>query len=148
MSHVPEPHEMRTFERCKLDFAERETHRAIYDLHRDLLRLRRAIPAGGVARRNIDGAVLGASAFVLRYFSEDGQDWLLVFNLGRELHLDPCPEPLLAPPIRKRWKIAWSSEDPRYGGGGTAPLDTEDNWRIPGEAAVVLKPAPVEEVQA
>lgn len=138
MSHVPEPHDVRTFERCKLDFAERATHRAVYDLHRDLLRLRRDGLGCGGPRRHIDGAVLGTSAFVLRCFSADGQDRLLVINLGRELHLDPCPEPLLAPPHGRQWKVAWSSEDPRYGGGGTAPLDTDEHWRIPGEAAVLL----------
>ena len=35
----------RTFERCKLDFSERDTHRELYVLHRDLLKLRREDPA-------------------------------------------------------------------------------------------------------
>ena len=65
---------------------------------------------------------------------------LVLVNLGRDLHLDPAPEPLLAPPGGKRWAVRWSSEDPRYGGGGTAPPDTETNWRLPGEAALVLLP--------
>jgi len=34
----------------------------------------------------------------------------------------------------------WSSEDTPYGGCGTAPLETADNWRIPGHAAVVMRP--------
>ena len=50
------------------------------------------------------------------------------------------PEPLLAPPAGTEWLIRWSSEDPAYGGMGTAPLDTSDNWRIPGHATVVLSP--------
>ena len=72
--------------------------------------------------------------------ADDGDDRLLLVNLGRDLHLDPAPEPLLAPPEGRRWSVLWSSEDPRYGGGGTVPPETEDNWRIPGEAAVVLVP--------
>ena len=36
------------------------------------------------------------------------------------------------------WEVAWSSEDPRYGGGGTPPLDSEENWHLPAEAAVLL----------
>jgi hypothetical protein len=28
-----------------------------------------------------------------------------------------------------------------YGGGGTAPPDGPDNWRIPGHAAVAMRPA-------
>jgi maltooligosyltrehalose trehalohydrolase len=46
------------------------------------------------------------------------------------------------------WKILWSTEDPRYQGNGTAPLDSEDNWIIPGHAAVVLCPEPKEDVHA
>jgi maltooligosyltrehalose trehalohydrolase len=68
---------------------------------------------------------------------------LLVVNLGRDLHLDPAPEPLLAPAtVGTHWCPIWSSEDPKYGGSGTAPLDTDENWRIPGEAAVVLAARP------
>jgi maltooligosyltrehalose trehalohydrolase len=140
-SRLARPDDPETFARCKLDFAERDKHKPVYDLHRDLLRLRREQAVFRAQRpRGVDGAVLGAEVFVLRYFAEDGQDLLLVVNLGRDLHLDPAPEPLLAPPAGKVWDLLWSSEDPRYGGSGTPPLDTEENWRIPGQAAVVLQP--------
>ncbi|HXG13439.1 MAG TPA: malto-oligosyltrehalose trehalohydrolase [Gemmataceae bacterium] len=141
-ARLPDPADMRTFERCKLDFAERQQHAEAYALHRDLLCLRREEPVFRAQRpRGVDGAVLGPHAFVLRYFGDDRNDVLLVVNLGRDLHFDPAPEPLLAPPEGKQWKVRWSSEDIRYGGDGTAPLDTEENWRIPAEAAVVLVPA-------
>ncbi len=66
---------------------------------------------------------------------------MLLVNLGVDLHLDPAPEPLLAPPADSEWTTLWSSEDPKYGGIGTPPLDSPtENWRIPGHAAVVLKP--------
>jgi maltooligosyltrehalose trehalohydrolase len=140
---LPDPAAPSTFERCQLDFAERAAHKEIYSLHRDLLRLRREDPVFRAQKpRGLDGAVLGPQAFVLRYFAEDGQDRLLLVNLGRDLHLDPAPEPLLAPPEGREWAVLWSSEDPCYGGNGTAPLDTEQNWRIPGESAVVLAPRP------
>jgi maltooligosyltrehalose trehalohydrolase len=67
-------------------------------------------------------------------------DRLLVVNLGVDLVLNPAPEPLLAPPAGKEWAILWSSEDPRYGGVGTPPLETTENWLIPGHAAIVLTP--------
>jgi maltooligosyltrehalose trehalohydrolase len=141
---IPEPHDPKTFERCKLDFSERRTHAGAYDLHRDLLKLRREDPViGRPQQRGIDGAVLGASAFVIRYFGDDGDDRLLLVNFGRDLRLDPAPEPLLAPPEGKGWEVRWSSEDPRYGGSGTVPPETEENWRIPGEAAVILVPGPL-----
>lgn len=143
-SCIPAPHELSTFERCKLDLSERERHAPCYALHRDLLRLRREDPVflaqgGG----GLDGAVLTPETFVLRFFSpeRDGDDRLLLVNLGRDLHLVPVPEPLLGSPEGARWEVLWSSEDPRYGGCGAAPPeDKEGGWRIPGHAAVVLRP--------
>ena len=95
--------------------------------------------------RGLDGAVLSSQAFVLRFFGDHGDDRLLMVNLGLDLHLNPAPEPLLAPPAESEWTTLWSSENPKYGGIGMAPLDAPscnagENWRIPGHAAVVLKP--------
>jgi len=136
---LAEPGQRDVFERCKLNFAEREKHSAIYRLHGDLLKLRRddptlSDPAG------IDGAVLGPHAFVLRYFGTDGDDRLLFVNLGADLLLNPGPEPLLAPIEDHGWKLLWSSESPHYGGCGTPPLETTQSWIVPGFAAVVLQP--------
>jgi maltooligosyltrehalose trehalohydrolase len=138
-SSLPDPADPATFARSKLDVSEREQHADMYRLHRDLLQLRREDPVFRAQRRGgIDGAVLGLEAFVLRFFGEHGQDRLLLVNLGLDLTLHAAPEPLLAPPEGMQWETRWSSEDPRYGGGGTLPLETEEYWRIPGHAAVVL----------
>ncbi|MDQ3804958.1 MAG: malto-oligosyltrehalose trehalohydrolase [Acidobacteriota bacterium] len=140
---LPDPHDAATFERCKLDLSERERHGEVYALHRDLLRLRREDPVfRRQKRRGLDGAVLGPEAFVLRFFDDGGDagDRLLVVNFGSDLHLDPAPEPLLAPPEGALWDVLWSSESVAYGGCGTAPPDTEENWRVPGHAAVALRP--------
>jgi maltooligosyltrehalose trehalohydrolase len=136
-----DPGDPATFERCKLDQSERETHRELYDLHCDLLKLRRDQAVFRAQKRHgVDGAVLSSDAFVLRFFGDAGDDRLLLVNLGVDLHLDPAPEPLLAPPVDSEWSTLWSSEDPKYGGIGAPPLDSEVNWRIPGHAAVLLKP--------
>ncbi|MGE5092014.1 MAG: malto-oligosyltrehalose trehalohydrolase [Bacillota bacterium] len=141
-AQVPDPSSPDTFRAARLDLRERETHAGAYQLHRDLLALRRSEAALRAQRpRGVDGAVLGESAFVLRFFADADEDRLLIVNLGRTLHLSPAPEPLLAPLGRSGWQIRWSSEDPRYGGGGTPELETADNWRIPAEAAVLLAPA-------
>jgi maltooligosyltrehalose trehalohydrolase len=141
---LPDPHDPRTFEACRLNFNERELHREIYQLYKDLLRLRRSDPAFRAQQpHGVDGAVLGSSAFVLRYFAADQADRILIVNLGRDLHLDPAPEPLLAPPVQSLWKTLWSSEDLCYGGCGVPPLETDENWRIPGESATVLAPESV-----
>jgi maltooligosyltrehalose trehalohydrolase len=138
---IPNPELEATFLRCKLDFADREKNSEVLLLHRDLLTLRKEDPLLGNAQRGtFDGAVLSASAFVLRFFGHDQNDRLLLVNLGPHLHLDPAPEPLLAPPLGCVWQTAWSSEDPRYGGGGTPPIDSDDNWNLSAESAALLTP--------
>ena len=114
-------------------------NRGIYQLHEDLLRIRREDSTVQEAEF-LDGAVLGERAFVLRYFSERGGDRLLIANLGPTLFLNPCPEPLLGPIDGHGWKVLWSSEDPKYGGNGTPPLETVENWIIPGTSAVLMSP--------
>lgn len=140
-ARLPDPADPTTFVRCKLDFSERERHAWIYEMHRDLLRLRREDPVLSARRRGgVDGAVLSERALVLRFFGPEGMDRLLFVNFGIDLRFDPAPEPLLAPPAGCEWEIVWSSEWFRYGGTGTAPLETEENWQIPGHAAVLLAP--------
>lgn len=130
-----------TFLRSKLDFNDRVRHADMYLLHKDLIKLRREDPFFGKALRgHYDGAVLGESALVLRFFGRNQDDRLLVVNLGKDTQLNPAPEPLLAPPDGCFWQVVWSSEDPRYGGGGTPQVETEDNWHLPAHAAVVLIP--------
>ena len=141
---LADPGDPATFERCKLDLAERERHAWAVNLHADLLALRREDAVlGGRERRALDGAVLGPEALVLRFFGDD--DRLLVVNLGRDLELTPAPEPLLAPPAGSRWHLVWSSEDPRYDGSGAPSPEAEDGaWRLAGHAAFVLASRPLE----
>ncbi len=126
-----------TFEMCKLDLNERQTHTGMYRMHKDLLCLRREETA---LHGRMDGAVLADEALVLRFFAENGDDRLLLVNLGRDWTPDPAPEPLLAPPQGLIWSLQWSSEDPVYGGSGTPAFEIADNWRVPGHAAVLLRP--------
>jgi maltooligosyltrehalose trehalohydrolase len=148
---LPDPGDPRTFERCKLNFSEREQHAGVYLMHSDLIRLRRTDPVFSEENRaDLDGAVLSDQAFLIRFFGHAGtllDDRLLVVNLGKDLILNPAPEPLLAPPLDMQWGIRWSSEDPHYGGTGTPPLETTENWMLPGEAAVVLRPVKREKMQ-
>lgn len=136
---LADPSAADTFRRCVLDGGERARHESIYRLHVDLLRLRREEQVVRAPAR-IDGAVLGERAFVLRLFAANGQDRILVVNLGSDAWFQPAPEPLLAPIDEHGWRIRWSSEAPEYGGRGTPPLETTHNWIIPGEAAVLLIP--------
>jgi maltooligosyltrehalose trehalohydrolase len=151
-----DPSDRLTFERSKLDWSQqsRGWHAQIYQLHKDLLDLRQNDPVFQrlTCRAQLDGAVLGPHAFVLRYFCEQG-DRLLLINFGADLHLRVMPEPLLAAPDDTRWEIVLSTESPRYGGDGVAPIEVSgQDWRlpgvnleIPGRCGLVLKPAALTE---
>jgi maltooligosyltrehalose trehalohydrolase len=130
-----------TFLDSRLDWSEATAHSAALRLHRDLLQLRRDDPViSNQDEQALDGATLTDQAFVLRWFTADAEDRLLLVNFGRESVLDPAPEPLLAPPLRHSWHVQWASEDPRYGGQGIiAPVSSEGRWRIPSECAVLLQ---------
>ena len=136
-----DPSDERTFLASKMDFHERVTHREVYDLPKDLLKLRQEITHfTRQTRGHMDGAVLDDNAFVLRFFDENfsGDEYLLVVNLGIDLKLSPAPEPLLAPPDGRMWTLHWSSEDPKYGGSGTPRFNSEmGNWTIMGQSAAV-----------
>jgi maltooligosyltrehalose trehalohydrolase len=137
-----DPSSPATFERSKLDHSELQKHAEMYALHRDLLRLRKQDPVISLQGADgLDGAVLSAACLLVRFFSPDYRsDRLLIVNLGTDLELNPAPEPLLAPPEHSQWMKLWSSDDPQYGGCGSADLDTENNWTISGQAAIVLYP--------
>src|SRR5437870_518745 len=141
---LPVPSDPEVFASSKLDFSERKKNKHLYDLHTDLLRLRREDARFREQKTGgLDGAVLGPRSFVLRYFSDGtANDRLLVVNLGERQSLAPIPEPLLAPPLGFEWETLWSSESTRYGGPGMATVATQDSWILPAEAAVALRLVP------
>ena len=124
----------------RLNLSERKSHASLYQLHRDLLRLRREDPVlSRQDRKALDGAVLSPQALVLRFTSPMDPDRLLVVNLGADLHFIPAPEPLLAPIAAGTWTLQWSSDHPRYGGPGIISPLTEDGWRIRAASATLFK---------
>jgi maltooligosyltrehalose trehalohydrolase len=138
---LDDPADRRTFDRSVLDLSERQSHAAIYAMHRDLLRLRRDTPAFSAQRRGVvDGAVLSDSACALRYMLGGIDDRLLIVNTGSDLSRKSIADPLVAPPRGCMWEVEWSSEDPAYGGIGTANVWPDGNWCITGESAMVLRP--------
>ena len=138
---LPAPDDPQVFARCKLDFFEREENRAIYDLHRDLLKLRREDSRFRLQITDgVDGAVLGPASFVLRYFGKDNDDRLLLINFANSQVLKPASEPLLAAPFGCWWETLWTSESPRYGGASSATIATREQWILPAESTVALRP--------
>ena len=140
VDELADPSDPETFRASKLDWAEYELHGTSVALHRDLLAMRRAAFQHQSARRHVDGASISASAFFLRFFAEDDQDDRIVFfNLGADREIRVIADPLVAPPTGNAWQVAWSTEDPRYGGTGRRSTSMSDRWVLPGEAAVVFK---------
>ena len=141
---LPVPSDPKVFASCKLDFSERKKNKEFYDLHVDLLRLRREDSRFHEQRLGgVDGAVLGPASFVLRYFSKgNSNDRLLVVNFGERRVLTPAPEPLLAPPLGLEWETLWSSESVSYGGPGVVTVARQDGWTLPAEATIALRLIP------
>ncbi len=143
-ARVLAPHDPRTFERCVLNWEERDANGPSVALHRDLLTLRRDDAAFRAQDATaLDGAVLGPELFVLRFGASRPEDERLLWvNLGVDIDRGSFAEPLVAPPDGHSWTLRWSSTDATYGGYGTPPVVTDKGWRIPGHGAFVLKPVP------
>jgi maltooligosyltrehalose trehalohydrolase len=122
---VADPSARETFAACVL--SDPPAPHAVA-LHKDLIALR----ARGFCDETPDGAVLGRETFCLRWAER-----LLLVNLGPTFREPILPEPLLAPLPRSGWKVAWSSEDPRYGGHGTPEPFTVARLAIPAHSAVL-----------
>jgi maltooligosyltrehalose trehalohydrolase len=146
---LDDPAEEATFRRCQLDWRQCTAQSPALRLHRDLLKLRREDPViFSQGRGGFEGAVLGQSAFLLRWFDDTRGDRLLVVNLGAEISETPLPEPLLAPPLRRTWALQWSSEQVCYAGSGAVDPHPEQGWLLPGRCAMLLAAVPRTEPQS
>jgi len=144
---LPDPGDCDTFNASKLRWEEREANTPILALHRDLIRLSREDPV--LVQRRADrmaGAVLSDMCFLLRHLTENSEDRLLIVNLGADVFYTPSPEPLLAPPAGRRWRVVVNTNDWCYGGTGTPDVGAREEWRIPAETTVLLVPEPVIEM--
>lgn len=137
---LPKPGDASMFERCKLDDGERTADGRILRLHRDLLRLRRedeVLARLGTDDVRIESSAPATNVVLIRYLGVNA-DRLLVINLADD-HLSPMNDPLYAPVPSTRWVVDWSSEHPRYGGGGVVPFVAAGRWLIRGRSATLLK---------
>ena len=133
---IPLPSSLVSFMQCKLDHSKKNDEVLLF--YHDLITIRKNDPLfKKISKTKIDGEILNADAWVIRYFGDENDDCLLLINLGIDFNLTPNPHPLMAPYPHSEWKIMWSSESVKYGGQGTA--DIKDPWRIPGHCAILLK---------
>ena len=144
---LPRPDDRSMFDRCKLQDEERDAEGPLPNLHRDLLRIRRDDPvltAVGTGEIVIESSAPTPAVVLIRFIADQGHR-LLIVNLGGD-HLSPMNDPLFAPLRGGRWKLRWSSEDPRYGGSGIVPFVEVGRWLIRGRSAAFLESATKEEL--
>jgi maltooligosyltrehalose trehalohydrolase len=141
VAQLADPGARDTFDRCKMNHAERRIQAHVWQFHADLLQRRKNdATLASLGAHGVDGAVIAPEAFLLRIFGETPpDDRLIVVNLGADLHLAHQPEPLMAPPDGTEWSVEWCSEDPRYGGSGAA-IEVLRDWRMPAESTLLLAP--------
>ena len=136
---IRDPAARATFDACVLDPSERDLARSgPIALHRDLIHLRRSELA--IARAAQDATLFDAAAIddrvlCVRYAAPDR---LLVVNLGPTFAQPSLAEPLVAPPPGASWRVALSTEAPRYGGHGTPAPFTPERVAFPARSALWL----------
>ena len=125
---VPDPQDIKTFERSKLKWDERANspYSQIFRLYQDLLKFRATTLTSRQRQRDSFKAIgLSPQLLGLRYYQSDGQgdELLLVVNFGEDTqsyNLNERPE---TAPGNKAWQIVLFSEDVQYGGSGNAAFD-------------------------
>jgi maltooligosyltrehalose trehalohydrolase len=134
------PHDRETFRKSTLDWSFRDRNAWAVDLHRDLIKLKRADPV--IRNQGRDGVltdIAGESVVLIRYPDDTHGDRLIVLNIWREQTPEILAQPLLAPPEGKSWRLLWSSEYPAYGGNATPELeDAEGVWRFAARTCALL----------
>ncbi len=140
---IPDPQDPATFERSRVSAsAEDGEGRALFELHRELLRLRREHPAlRRLDRDRVEVLCLEADDVLIlhRWSGATGaeQRALLVASFARE------PREVSLP--AGRWRIAIDTEDPRWGGAAGGPARGEVGPRVrvaPRSALVLVTPDP------
>ena len=137
---VPDPQDEVTFQRSKLDHSLRDSgpHKAINDLYRELLRLRRELPA--LARLSKDDQEVIAYEveqvlFVRRWHAR--HEVTMAFNFAEEAVEMGLPVPAGA------WRRAFDTADARWGGAGeemSGSIDSDGrvHMRLMERSAVLL----------
>jgi len=117
---VPDPQAESTFQASKLKWeeAEKGQHAATLKLYRELLRLRRELPALRTREHDsFEAEQVGENAIALRYTTPSSEDdLLLVVNLGGDVRLALDDKDVTRAPDGRRWELVLSTNEPRYRG--------------------------------
>jgi len=114
---VTDPQAEATFESCKLNhaLARQGQHETLREFYRELLTLRRQMPAlSRVAKESMETTVFESERVLLVRQWSGGEELALVFNFSGE------PRSLDLPLPAGRWRKRLDSADPRWAGSGSA----------------------------
>jgi len=125
---VPDPQAETTFLRCKLNhaLALKIGHQTLRDFHRELLALRKQMPAiGFVEKENLETTPFEwEGVLMVRQWSR-GEEIVLLFNFAGERRSLEVPLP------DGPWRKRLDSADRRWGGSGPlAPAEISSGGRV------------------
>jgi maltooligosyltrehalose trehalohydrolase len=113
----PDPQDESTFLRCKLDhtLCDRGQHRVLWELYKELMRLRRELPALASLSKERTEVSGNEKDHVLRLRRwKEHDDVLAVFNFG------DSPANVMLDARESSWRKLLDSEDERWLGGGSS----------------------------
>jgi maltooligosyltrehalose trehalohydrolase len=133
------------FEACRLHDETTTGSEPAWQMCRDLLKLRAEDTGLGQQTARLLGTTVGDRTLALRFVgTQPASDRLLIINLAPDVNIADLAEPLCAPPEACAWSVLWSSEDPRYGGGGLGACAPPRRVVATGHAATVFHPVPAD----
>ncbi|HEX5164112.1 MAG TPA: DUF3459 domain-containing protein, partial [Thermomicrobiales bacterium] len=125
---VPDPQDEATFQRSKLDHTLRESgrHKAINDLYRELLRLRRELPALAHLSKD-DQQVIAYEVEQVLYVHR----WHAEIEVVLALNFAETPVEIMLPIPAGDWRRVLDTADERWGGEGVETAESvESNGRV------------------
>lgn len=117
---VPDPQDEATFQLCKLNhsLASQGWHRTLRELYRELLTMRRQMPAlSNVEKHAIETTALETDNVLMVHQWNGDQKAVLVFNFANERRILNLAFP------KGEWRKRMDSADTRWGGPGSTAAD-------------------------
>jgi maltooligosyltrehalose trehalohydrolase len=134
---LPDPESEETFAASKLNWElqEKDWHRLLWEFHRELLRMRREIPAlASLDVEAVDATVLPNGRTMMMRRGSKGSRVIVVFQFGEQ------PEQVSIELPRGHWEKVLDSATPRWGGAGS---EIPEVLRSAGNMHLQLKPSSV-----
>jgi maltooligosyltrehalose trehalohydrolase len=131
---IPDPQDESTFMRSKLDWElrEKDLNRVLLEFYRELIRIRKSLPAlARLSKQDLEATVREEQKVLMVHRWREQDQIVEIMNFSSS------PVKTILPVRAGRWTKLLDSSDPRWGGkGGAAPQEVES----PGEVTWSLAP--------